>query len=146
MMMHQPLLLATVAAAVLASATAAAQPLEKDIDTSRGPASELYIRKRPPNPVAPVLSPELKTLLASTEKKRDDKRLATMTYSIAGATRVIIDHTEVSDELRGAGAGGRLVEAAVQWARQEKKMIFPLCPFARSVFEKTPAYKDVLLR
>src|SRR6188508_1161096 len=52
-----------------------AQRPEREVDTSRGPASELYIRKRPPTPEAPVLSAELKTLLASTEKKRDAKRL-----------------------------------------------------------------------
>jgi len=67
-----------------------------------------------------------------------------MTYSAAGERRIIIDHTDVSDELRGTGAGGRLVEAAVLWARAEKKLIVPLCPFAKSVFDKTPAYKDVL--
>ena len=67
-----------------------------------------------------------------------------MTYSVAGERRIIIDHTDVSDELRGTGAGGQLVEAAVLWARAEKKLIVALCPFARSVFDKTPAYKDVL--
>ena len=69
-----------------------------------------------------------------------------MTYTVAGATRVIIDHTEVSDELRGTGTGARLVDAAVQWARGEKKAVIPLCPFAKSVFDKTPAYKDVLAK
>ena len=78
--------------------------------------------------------------------ERDGKRLATLTYSLAGKDRAILDHTEVSDELRGTGAGGRLVEAAVKWAREEKKMLLPLCPFAKSVFDKTPAYQDVLLR
>ncbi len=48
---------------------------EHEVDTQRGPSSELYIRKRPPAPEAPVLSKELKDLLSSTEKKRDDKRL-----------------------------------------------------------------------
>jgi len=72
------------------------------------------------------------------------KRLATLTYSVAGEKRIIIDHTDVSDELRGTGAGARLVEAAVQWARAEHKIVIPLCPFAKSVFDKTPAYKDVL--
>ena len=76
--------------------------------------------------------------------ERDGKRLAEMSYSVAGEKRIIIDHTDVSDELRGTGAGGRLVEAAVQWARAEKKMVIPLCPFAKSVFDKTPAYRDVL--
>jgi predicted GNAT family acetyltransferase len=76
--------------------------------------------------------------------ERDGKRLATLTYSVAGEKRIIIDHTDVSDELRGTGAGARLVEAAVQWARAEHKIVIPLCPFAKSVFDKTPAYKDVL--
>jgi uncharacterized protein len=71
------------------------------------------------------------------------KRLAEMTYTVAGS-RVIIDHTTVDDELRGTGAGKQLVEAAVQWARAEKVMLMPLCPFAKSVFDKTPAYADVL--
>ena len=75
--------------------------------------------------------------------ERDGKRLAEMTYTIAGS-RVIIDHTTVDDALRGTGAGGKLVEAAVQWARAEKQKILPLCPFAKSVFDKTPAYSDVL--
>ena len=71
------------------------------------------------------------------------KRLAEMTYTVAGS-RVIIDHTTVDDALRGTGAGGKLVEAAVQWARAEKVKILPLCPFAKSVFDKTPQYSDVL--
>jgi predicted GNAT family acetyltransferase len=76
--------------------------------------------------------------------ERDGKRLAEMTYTTAGATRIIIDHTTVDDALRGTGAGGKLVEAAVLWARAENRKILPLCPFAKSVFDKTPAYADVL--
>jgi predicted GNAT family acetyltransferase len=66
-----------------------------------------------------------------------------MTYTMAGE-RIIIDHTLVDDALRGTGAGKKLVEAGVQWAREQKRKILPLCPFARSVFDKTPAYADVL--
>jgi predicted GNAT family acetyltransferase len=76
--------------------------------------------------------------------ERDGKHLAEMTFSVAGETRIIIDHTDVSDELRGTGAGARLVDAAVKWARVEGKKIIPLCPFAKSVFDKTPEYRDVL--
>ena len=72
------------------------------------------------------------------------KRLAEMTYTMAG-DKAIIDHTTVDDALRGTGAGRKLVEAAVQWARANKVKILPLCPFAKSVFDKTPAYADVLL-
>jgi hypothetical protein len=75
--------------------------------------------------------------------ERDGKRLAEMTYTVAGS-RVIIDHTTVDDALRGSGAGNRLVEAAVLWARNDAKKLLPLCPFAKSVFDKTPEYRDVL--
>ncbi len=47
----------------------------KELDVQRGPTSELYIRKRPPTPEAPVLSSELQELLNKTEKRRDDKRI-----------------------------------------------------------------------
>ncbi len=72
------------------------------------------------------------------------KRLAEMTFTMAGETRMIIDHTDVSDVLRGKGAGKQLVEAAVQHARKNNLKILPLCPFAKSVFDKTEAYRDVL--
>jgi predicted GNAT family acetyltransferase len=74
--------------------------------------------------------------------EREGKRLAEMTYSIAGAS-AIVDHTSVDDALRGTGAGKRLVGAAVAWARQEGIRILPLCPFAKSVFDKTPEFADV---
>lgn len=72
------------------------------------------------------------------------KRLAEMTFTMAGDTLMIIDHTDVSDVLRGKGAGKQLVEAAVQHARKNNLKILPLCPFAKSVFDKTESYRDVL--
>jgi predicted GNAT family acetyltransferase len=38
------------------------------------------------------------------------------------------------------------VQAAVEWARKENARLMPLCPFARSVFDKTPEYSDVLAK
>jgi predicted GNAT family acetyltransferase len=73
----------------------------------------------------------------------DGNNVAAMTYTSAGATLIIIDHTEVDESLRGTGAGQALVEAAVQWARANGKRIMPLCPFARSVFDRTPEFGDV---
>jgi hypothetical protein len=68
-----------------------------------------------------------------------------MTYTVAG-TRVIIDHTQMDESSRGTGAGQKLVHAAVEWARAENARLLPLCPFARSVFDKTPEYSDVLAK
>jgi len=75
--------------------------------------------------------------------EQDGRRLATMTYSLAGDELVIIDHTDVDASLRGTGAGKALVGAAVAWARDSARRILPLCPFARSVFERTPEFADI---
>ncbi|TAE87615.1 MAG: N-acetyltransferase [Bacteroidetes bacterium] len=69
---------------------------------------------------------------------------AEMTYVWAGTDRIIIDHTEVDDVLRGKSAGKQLVAKSVEFARDKKISIIPLCPFAKSVFDKTPEYSDVL--
>lgn len=70
--------------------------------------------------------------------------LAKMTYVWSGADRIIIDHTEVSDKLRGKGAGKQMVASAVKFAEEKQIKIIPLCPFARSVFNKVKEYQHVL--
>ncbi len=72
-----------------------------------------------------------------------NERLAELTYSKAGDKLIIIDHTDVSDKLRGQGAGKQLVMKAVEFARASNIKIIPLCPYARSVFDKTPEIADV---
>ncbi|GCC51886.1 GNAT family N-acetyltransferase [Chryseotalea sanaruensis] len=74
----------------------------------------------------------------------DNEKLAEMSYSKAGDKLIIIDHTEVSEKLKGKSAGKQLLQTAVDYARQHQIKILPLCPFAKSVFDKTPEYKDVL--
>lgn len=76
--------------------------------------------------------------------KDNNIRMAEMTFSKAGDKLIIIDHTDVSDALRGKGAGKNLVEAAVNYARMYSIKILPLCPFAKSVFDRTPEFRDVL--
>lgn len=71
-------------------------------------------------------------------------RQAEMTFSMAGDTIMIIDHTEVGDALRGKGAGLKLVNAGVEYARENNIKIIPLCPFAKSVFDKKEELRDVL--
>ncbi|MCB0382680.1 MAG: N-acetyltransferase [Psychroserpens sp.] len=69
---------------------------------------------------------------------------AEMSYSQAGSDKIIIDHTEVDDSLKGQGFGYKLVEAAVNYAREKHLKILPLCPFAAAVFKKKNEYSDVL--
>lgn len=69
---------------------------------------------------------------------------AEMTYSKAGETLLIIDHTEVGESLRGQGVGRQMLDVVVNMAREKSLKIMPLCPFARSVFKKDESIRDVL--
>ena len=68
---------------------------------------------------------------------------AAMTFSMAGPRLMIIDHTEVGETLRGKKVGRQLLDQLVAKARAEKLKILPLCPYARSVFDKDPDISDV---
>lgn len=76
--------------------------------------------------------------------EEDGNILAKMTYVWAGTDRIIIDHTEVNDLLRGKGAGKMMVSKAVDFAREKGIKIVPLCPFAKSVMNKVKEFQDVL--
>lgn len=67
-----------------------------------------------------------------------------MTYVWAGEDKFIIDHTEVFPEFGGRGFGRKLVDAAVEYARENHLKIIPLCPYAKGVFDKTEEIRDVL--
>ena len=72
------------------------------------------------------------------------KHEAMMTFVFAGTDKIIIDHTEVNPGNEGKGFGKKMVTKAVEYARENNIKIIPLCPFAKSVFDKTPDFKDVL--
>jgi len=67
-------------------------------------------------------------------------------YSSPAPNKMIIEHTEVDDALSGKGVGLSLVTTAVEYARTHHIKILPLCPFAKSVFDKRPEFNDVLIK
>lgn len=85
-----------------------------------------------------------------TEKKgefvlmRDEKQAGKMTYSKLGESKIIIDHTEVEEPFKNTGAGRKLVEYGVEWARKNDVKVLPLCPFAKNLIERDPDLQDVL--
>ncbi len=74
-----------------------------------------------------------------------DKEAGRMTYTFVGNTMMIIDHTEVSNEYKGQNIGKRILMVVVEYARKNKIKIIPICPFAKSVFERTAEIRDVLV-
>jgi predicted GNAT family acetyltransferase len=69
--------------------------------------------------------------------------IAEMTYVWTGNDSFIIDHTGVDPSCRGQHIGNEMVKHAVDYARENSVKILPMCPFARSVFDKNPSYSDV---
>ena len=77
--------------------------------------------------------------------EENGKRLAEMVFTMAGADKLIIDHTDVDDSLRGQGVGRQLLDQLIEYVRYKGLKVIPLCPFAKSVFEKDASIRDVLL-
>tara|TARA_B110000037_G_C16897651_1_gene414846 strand:- start:70 stop:360 length:291 start_codon:yes stop_codon:yes gene_type:complete len=73
-----------------------------------------------------------------------EESIAQMTYSRLDANNVIIDHTKVNPKVKGTGAGTAILEAMVNWARENKQKVLPLCPFAKAMLEKRSEWHDVI--
>lgn len=69
-----------------------------------------------------------------------------MTYIMLDDDTMVIEHTIVDEQFNGQGIGRKLVDAGVQFAREEDYKIIPQCPYANAVFKKTPEYADVWLK
>ncbi len=67
-----------------------------------------------------------------------------MTYVMSGSDKMIIDHTEVDPAFSGKGIGKALLMELVNYVREKHIKVIPLCPFAKSVFDKTKEIRDVL--
>ena len=76
--------------------------------------------------------------------QEDGDIVAELVYSEPAPNRMVIEHTEVDDQLRGENVGYELVHQAVEYARSHHYSIVPVCPFARKIFEKKPDFRDVL--
>jgi hypothetical protein len=95
----------------------------KEVETMRGPASELYIRKRPAAPDAPTLSAELKKLLNSKEVERDKKRVEAI-----GLLRGFLDSKPTGD----GRAEGLFKLAELLWEESRRTYLEKMDGFARA--------------
>lgn len=67
-----------------------------------------------------------------------------MAYTWAGDSMLIIDHTDVNERFRGQGVGRKLLDELITFVRERQVKVIPLCPFAKSVFDKDASIHDVL--
>ncbi|GMQ29605.1 GNAT family N-acetyltransferase [Algoriphagus confluentis] len=74
----------------------------------------------------------------------EGQKKAEMVYVMAGPNKMIIEHTEVDEDLQGQGVGLQLLKQLVDWVRKEEIKVIPLCPFAKATFARHAELRDVL--
>lgn len=67
-----------------------------------------------------------------------------VTFSMAGETLMIIDHTHVEEKHKGTGIGAKILTFLVEDVRNKQIKVLPLCPFANAFFRKNKTMQDVL--
>ena len=74
----------------------------------------------------------------------DGKRLGSLEFTRPDAKILRIEYVQVAPELRGTGLGRKLVEAAVNWAKETNQKVVPICSYARMVIQRDPAMSTQL--
>lgn len=70
-------------------------------------------------------------------------RWGEMNYILRERT-VHITHVGVHESYRGEGFGDLLVESGIDFAKEEKLVIHPICTFAVHYFKKHPQYNHLI--
>jgi len=78
--------------------------------------------------------------------KENEVVIAELTYGMTNPDTMLISHTGVSPRLRGRGIAMKLVEAAVNFARENNFKVIPQCSYVRWAFEVKPELSDVMKR
>ncbi len=55
----------------------------------------------------------------------------------------VITHVGVYPELRGQGVAGKIVEAALQYAKQKSLRVVPMCSYAAAYIRGNPQYLEL---
>ena len=69
---------------------------------------------------------------------------AEMVFYMKDDNTMVVEHTEVKENMRGRGVARLLLDVVVDVARDRRLKIIPVCAYTKSVFDKEPAIRDVL--
>lgn len=56
---------------------------------------------------------------------------------------MVVEHTFVNENMRNQGLAKKLVDRAVEYARENEYKIEPVCSYVATVFERYDEYEDV---
>ena len=71
-----------------------------------------------------------------------DGKLSKLDY-IQEAKNFVIAHVGVYPEHRGQGVAGKIVEAALQYARENGLGVIPMCSYAAAYIRRNPQYMEL---
>jgi len=76
----------------------------------------------------------------------DSEVIAEMVVSLSDEA-ITVYHTEVSPEAEGRGLAKMLLNAMVEYAREQSLKVIPLCPYVLAQFKRHPNdYADIWLK
>lgn len=68
--------------------------------------------------------------------EKEGERFAELVYKMVGPNKMVIEHTEIDEKLKGQGVGVNLLLQLVEFARKDNIKIFPFCSFEKAAFRK----------
>lgn len=74
----------------------------------------------------------------------NNETIAEVTFPDIDPNTVDINHTYVSDSIRGHGIAGKLMKAAAEQLQAQNKKAVLTCSFAIKWFERNPEYNNLL--
>ncbi|WP_144513605.1 GNAT family N-acetyltransferase [Bacillus sp. FJAT-22090] len=85
---------------------------------------------------------ELGSDVFAYEYVQDGEKLGEITWTLLGDI-MVMDHTYVSDRLRGQGVAKKLLDAAASYAREKDLKMEAVCSYVVAAFNKSEEYNDV---
>jgi uncharacterized protein len=92
----------------------------------------------------PVLNLEiLNNKEANRFEARVDDVLAVLEYHLTSNV-IILNHTEVPQQLEGRGVGSVLIKFVLDDARENRYEVVPMCPFVAVYIRRHQEYRDLV--
>ncbi len=72
-----------------------------------------------------------------------DGQLSKLDYNIHDST-IVMMHVGVYPDHRGSGIAGKLTHVALEYAKEKKLRVIPMCSYVAAYIRKHPQYSDLM--